>query len=233
MIAENVKKIRERITAACVEAGRKPDSVTLVAVSKTFGAERIKEAVDAGVLDVAENYVQELLEKRECVPDPRVRWHFIGHLQSNKVRFIADWISVIHSVDNTRVAEEIEKRAAKLDRKIHVFIEVNTSGEITKFGVTPEKAADLAKNIAAHSHLKVEGLMTVGPFSEDPAGSRRSFRLLRETFDKLNSAKILPEPMVHLSMGMSHDFPAAIAEGATMVRIGTAIFGSRPKPIAH
>ena len=233
MIAENVKNIREKIKNACIAAGRNPDSVTLIAVSKTFGFHEIEEAVRAGVLDIGESYVQEIAEKRRQVLEPGIRWHFIGHLQSNKVKYIADWVHLIHSVDNENVAVEIQKRGLRLGRVIDVLIELNTSGESSKFGVKPGRAIDLVRKISTQPNLKVRGLMTVGPFLPDPAQSRPSFRLLKTVFDEINSAHILQEPMEHLSMGMTHDFPVAIEEGATMVRIGTAIFGARPKHNVH
>ncbi len=233
MIAENVKNIQEKIKNACIAAGRNPDSVTLIAVSKTFGFHAIEEVVRAGVLDIGENYVQEITEKRQGVSEPNIRWHFIGHLQSNKVKYIAEWVHLIHSVDNENVAAEIQKRGSRLGRVIDVLIEVNTSGESSKFGVTPSKTIDLVKKVSTQPNLKVQGLMTVGPFLPDPVQSQPSFRLLKTVFDEINSAHILQEPMKHLSMGMTHDFTVAIEEGSTMVRIGTAIFGTRPKPNVH
>ena len=227
MIAENVKNVQERIANACLAARRSPDSVSLIAVTKTFGQGKIREAIGAGIFDFGENYVQELIAKRETLHEEKIRWHFIGHLQSNKVKYIADWITMIHSVDNENVASEIEKRGAKAGRTIQILVEVNTSAEATKFGVRPTEAGALIRRIAVCPHLDIQGLMTVGPFSDDPEESRRSFRLLREIFDEVNSAGVLPRTMKHLSMGMSHDFPTAIAEGATIIRIGTAIFGAR------
>lgn len=233
MIAENVKNIQEKIKNACIAAGRNPDSVTLIAVSKTFGYRDIEEVVRAGVLDVGENYVQEIREKRAEVVDPAIRWHFIGHLQSNKVKYIADWVHLIHSVDNENVAAEIQKRGARLGRVIDVLIEVNTSGERSKFGVTPGKAIDFVRKLSPQPNLRVLGVMTISSYLPEPEESRPSFRLLKTVFDDINSANVLPEPMKHLSMGMTHDFTVAIEEGSTMVRIGTAIFGSRPKPNVH
>ena len=229
MIAENVKKIQENVKSACIAAGRTPDTVTLIAISKTFGHADIAEVVRAGVFDVGENYVQEIVEKRAQVRDERIRWHFVGHLQSNKVKYIAEWVHLIHSIDNEIVAAEIQKRGARLDRTIDVLVEVNTSGEVTKFGVKPEQALDLVRKISRHANIRVQGLMTIGPFLPDPEQSRSAFRLLKRIFDELNSAGVVREPMRHLSMGMTHDFAVAIEEGSTMVRIGTAIFGSRRK----
>ena len=227
MIAENVKNIQERINTACIAAGRSPDSVTLIAVSKTFSYDGIQEVLQTGVFDIGENYVQEIVEKRQKLRDERVRWHFIGHLQSNKVKYIVDWVNLIHSVDNVNVALEIQKRGAKLNRVIDILVEVNTSREASKFGVTPEASADFIEKISAHPNLRVKGLMTIGPFLPDPGQSRPAFRILKRIFDDVNSAGIVPNPLVHLSMGMTHDFTVAIEEGSTMVRIGTAIFGSR------
>jgi hypothetical protein len=229
MIAENVKNIQENIKTACIAAGRSPESVTLIAVSKTFGDDGIQEVLQTGVFDIGENYVQEIVEKRQKIPDGRVRWHFIGHLQSNKVKYIVEWVNLIHSVDNVNVAAEIQKRGAKLNRAIDVLVEVNTSGEASKFGVRPEETSELIQKISLHPNLRIKGLMTIGPFLPDPGQSRPAFRTLKRVFDEVNSAGIVQNPLVHLSMGMTHDFTVAIEEGSTMVRIGTAIFGSRKK----
>jgi pyridoxal phosphate enzyme (YggS family) len=229
MIAENVKNIQENIKTACIAAGRSPECVTLIAVSKTFGYDGIQEVLQTGVFDIGENYVQEIVEKRQKIPDERVRWHFIGHLQSNKVKYIVEWVNLIHSVDNVNVAVEIQKRGAKLNRVIDVLVEVNTSGEASKFGVKPEQTSELIQKISLHPNLRIKGLMTIGPFLPDPGQSRPAFRMLKRVFDEVNSAGIVQNPLVHLSMGMTHDFTVAIEEGSTMVRIGTAIFGSRKK----
>lgn len=230
MVAENLKNIQEQINGACIAAGRSPGSVTLIVVSKTFGPQEIAQVTRSGIFDIAENYVQELTRKRDELADGRIRWHFIGHMQSNKVKYISDWIHMIHSVDNVRVAAEIQKRGEKLGRPINVLVEVNTSGEATKHGVKPEGALDLVRTISRHPNIAIQGLMTIGPFEPEPEGSRRSFRRLKNLFDEINAAAVLRQPMIHLSMGMSHDFTVAIEEGSTMVRIGTAIFGSRTYP---
>ena len=229
MIAENVKNIQENIKTACIAACRNPESVALIAVSKTFGYNGIQEVLHAGVFDIGENYVQEIVEKRQKILDERVRWHFIGHLQSNKVKYIAEWVSLIHSVDNANVAAEIQKRGAKLNRVIDVLVEVNTSGEASKFGVKPQETLELIQKISLYPNVCVKGLMTIGPFLPDPVQSRPAFRMLKRVFDEVNSAGIVKNQLVHLSMGMTHDFTVAIEEGSTMVRIGTAIFGSRNK----
>lgn len=227
MVAENLETLKNRIRETCLRCGRKPEDIQLVGVTKTFGLDRVQEAISAGLLDFGENYVQELNEKRTQVADPRVRWHFIGHLQSNKVKYIAEYIHLIHSVDNERVAEELHKRAEKFNRTIDVLIEVHTTDEATKFGVLPSQTIDLIKNIARFSRARVQGLMTMGPFSDDPNDSRPSFRELIELKENIEREGIDGVSMAHLSMGMSHDFEVGIEEGATIVRIGTAIFGKR------
>jgi pyridoxal phosphate enzyme (YggS family) len=229
MIAENVQKVQERIRKACERAGRDAQSVRLIAVTKTFGVEKIREAVEAGIRDVGENFVQELRKKRQALNDQSIRWHFVGHLQSNKVRYIADYIYLIHSLDHRSVAEEVDKRGARSGRPINVLVEVNTSGEKTKFGVLPESTAEFLKSIAGFRNLRVKGLMTIGPFLPNPEDSRPAFRTLRELRDEVAKAGIENVEMTELSMGMTNDFEVAIEEGATMIRIGTAIFGPRKK----
>jgi PLP dependent protein len=227
MVAENIRHIVDDVEAACIRLGRSADSVRLIAVGKTFPPEMIREAVDAGIADIGENYVQEAVGKRLALEDAGIRWHFIGHLQTNKVKYIADWVSLIHSVDNLRCAEEIQKHAARLGRRIDVLVEVNTSEEATKFGVKPDDAAAFVHSLAALPDVNVQGLMTIGPFTDAAEESRASFRRLKRLFDEINETK--QEPLTELSMGMTHDYAIAIEEGATMIRIGTAIFGPRAK----
>ncbi len=229
MISENVEKIRTRIAGACARAGRDPREVTLVAVTKTFPPEVVREAIRAGIPDIGENYVQELLEKRGVLAAEDVRWHFIGHLQTNKVKQIAGWVAMVHALDSPALAAELERRGAQAGRVIDCLIEVNTTGEGSKFGVSPEKTIDLVRSLAGLRNVRLAGLMTIGPFLPDPAGSRPMFRTLRELRDE---AARLGQPnagMEHLSMGMTGDFEVAIEEGATMVRIGTALFGRRTR----
>ena len=227
MIPENIEQVRERIRATCFRCGRNPVDVTLVAVTKTFGADVIRAALAAGVSDFGENYVQELSEKRQQLNDPAIRWHFIGHLQSNKVKYIAEYIHLIHSVDNVRLAEELQKRAEKINRDIDILVEVHTTDEATKYGVPPEQTVELVKAISAFPRVRVQGLMTMGPFSDDPNDSRQSFRTVAELKKQIEREGIPGVSMRHVSMGMTHDFEVAIEEGATIVRIGTAIFGER------
>jgi PLP dependent protein len=229
MIAENLKNLRKRIEQACQKCGRNIDDVQLLAVSKTFSRELIQEAIDAGQLDFGENYVQELQEKYDALPEQSLRWHFIGHLQSNKVKYIADYIHLIHSVDNVNLGKEISKRAEQCNRIQNVLVEVHTTDEATKFGVPPEQAIALIKELSQFSHLRVCGLMTMGPYSDDPNDSRSSFRCVAELKKQIDGEGMVNVQMRHLSMGMTHDFEVAIEEGSTLVRLGTALFGRRTK----
>jgi pyridoxal phosphate enzyme (YggS family) len=231
MIAENIQNIKENIKKTCVAFGRDADNVKLIVVSKTFPSEKILEAYESGMIDFGENYVQELIDKREVLKGKEIHWHFIGHLQSNKVKYIANWIHYIHSVDSESLAAEIHKRAEKAGRKIDVLIEVNTSEEATKFGVKPSKALDLLTVVKGFSNINIIGLMTIGPFTDNELESQMSFRLLKSIFDKANTMIFTNKPMTELSMGMTHDYKIAIREGSTMVRIGTAVFGSRTTKI--
>ena len=229
MISDNIDSIREKISRACARAGRPTSGVTLLAVGKTFPSSAVREAVEAGVADVGEIYVQELLSKRRDLSGSDIRWHFIGHLQSNKVKHVAGWIHMIHAVDSTALAIEIDRRAAKSGRVIECLLEVNTTGESTKFGVAPGDVTALVKSLASCDNISLGGLMTIGPFLPDPEGSRPMFRRLRELKDEIGSLAQGNVTMRHLSMGMTGDFEVAIDEGATLVRIGTAIFGPRAR----
>jgi len=227
MISENVESLRRRIARACDRAGRDPADVTLVAVTKTFSVDAVRAALNAGIRDVGENYVQELLKKRGELHDDTVSWHFIGHLQSNKIRLIVRWISMIHAVDSAGLGREIDRRAAQAGRVIDCLIEVNTTGEKSKFGVHPGQVMGLVRELGDLENVRLAGLMTIGPFLADPEGSRPMFRRLRELRDEIAALRQLNAPMRHLSMGMTGDFEVGIEEGATMIRIGTAIFGRR------
>jgi len=226
-IADNIRAVRQRIDDACRRAGRNPNEVTLIAVTKAFDSTRITEAVREGVCDIGENFVQELLGKREQVLDGNIRWHFIGHVQTNKVKSLVEVVHLIHSVDSYRVAEEVERRASKVGRTVDVLLEVKTTGEATKYGVPPEEAKALVKKIAPFEHVRIRGLMTIGPFSPDPEESRPCFRKLRELSESILGQSIENVEMTHLSMGMTNDFEVAVEEGATLVRLGTALFGPR------
>jgi hypothetical protein len=229
MISANIESVRERIAAACRRAGRRPEDITLVAVSKTFPAERIREVVRAGVSDIGENYVQEVLPKREALAGEPVRWHFIGHLQSNKAKSIAAWVTMVHALDSRALAQELDARAARANRTIDALVEVNTTGEESKFGITPDQILPFVRSLEGFPHIRICGLMTIGPFLPDPEGSRPMFRRLRELRETLARHSQQNLDPVHLSMGMTGDFEVAAEEGATLLRIGTALFGSRPK----
>lgn len=229
MISENITVLQNRLHAICSRAGRNQDDITLVAVAKTFAADSVQTAYDLGLRDFGENYVQELTAKRSRLADLPVRWHFVGHLQSNKVKYIVDFIHLIHSVDNMRLAQEINKRAEVSGRRVDVLVEVHTTDEAAKSGVPPEKTLDLIKDISLLPNVRVRGLMTMGPFSEDPNDSRPSFQKVRGLMEEVNRLGIGEARLKELSMGMTHDFEVAIEEGATILRIGTAIFGERKK----
>jgi len=229
MISANIDRVREEIAAACTRAGRRPEDVTLVAVTKTFPPDRIREAVRAGVSDVGENYVQELLSKREALAGESVRWHFIGHLQSNKVRYIADWVTMVHALESVSLALELDARAVRAGRTIDTLVEVNTTGETSKYGVAPDQVLPFVRLLEGFKGIRLCGLMTIGPFLPDPEGSRPMFRLLRELRETLGRHRQQNLDPIHLSMGMTGDFEVAVEEGATLLRIGTALFGSRPR----
>lgn len=227
MSSEPLGEINRRVGTACARAGRDPSSVTIVAVSKTFPAEAVRRVVEAGVTDVGENYVQELTAKRDALLDLPVRWHFIGHLQSNKARAIAGWIHLVHALDSESLARELERQAQRAGRSIDVLLEVNTTGESSKFGVRPGDLLPLVRSLAPYGAVRVCGLMTIGPFLPDPEGSRPMFRHLRVLGEQVAQLGQENVSLRHLSMGMSGDFEVAIDEGATIIRLGTAIFGSR------
>ena len=235
-IAIRLERVREKIREACRRAGRNPEEVTLVAVSKTKPMAAIREAYGAGVRDFGENYVQELTGK---IQDPEglageepVRWHMSGHLQKNKVKYIAGQVAMIHSVDSAALAEQIEKEAARRGWTAEILLEVNAGGEETKFGFTPEETPEAARAISAFPHLRLRGLMTSAPYTEVGETNRPYFRALRELAERLSrEGLIAPDrngrTQPELSMGMSCDYETAVEEGATLVRVGTDIFGAR------
>lgn len=237
-IAARLAEVRARIEAAARRAGRDPAGIALVAVSKSVEPARIREAFACGQRLFGENRVQELVAKVQELADlsapagsagagGQLEWHMIGHLQRNKVRHAVRHITMLHSLDSLPLAEEIDRQLQKLGRRLDVLVEVNTSGEPTKFGVAPEGAPALVKGAARFDTLRLVGLMTIGPNTTDTEAVRRSFRALRELRDRLRDEGLVVPEFVHLSMGMSGDFEVAIEEGATLVRVGTAIFGPR------
>lgn len=223
-IASNLQAVRDAMAAAATEAGRAPDDISLLAVSKTFAPEEIREAYQAGQTRFAESYVQEALHKIAALHDLPLEWHYIGPIQSNKTRAIAEHFAWMHSMDRLKIAERLfGQRPAHLP-PLQVCLQVNISGEASKSGVPPSEAAQLAMAIAQLPHLRLRGLMAVPEPGDDVNAQRAAFARLRKLFEQLNRQGLQLDT---LSMGMSHDFAAAIAEGATMVRVGTAIFGGR------
>jgi len=225
-IAHNLAHIRERIRAAAEHAGRSATSVRLVAVSKTRPAVDVVEAFAAGQTIFGENYVQEFTAKAAEVKEP-VEWHFIGHLQSNKVKYIAGQVTLIHSVDRLSLAEEISRQWGKLGRCCDILLQVNISGEASKSGTTEAEAVQLVRDVSLLPHVRVRGLMTMPPFFDDPEAARPFFAALKRLARSIAAENIPGVAMEELSMGMSGDFEAAIQEGATLVRVGTSIFGAR------
>ncbi len=225
-IAQHLETVRQRICSACERCGRSPETVELVAVSKTRPASDILAAFRAGQVIFGENYVQELTAKVAQLHEP-LHWHFIGHLQSNKVRQIAGQVSLIHSVDRLSLAQEISRQWGRLGIVCNLLVQVNVSGEASKSGTTAVEALELIRAIAVLPHVQVQGLMTMPPFFDDPEETRPFFCELRQLADRISGENIAGVSMERLSMGMSGDFEVAIEEGATLVRVGTAIFGER------
>lgn len=226
MIKENLEFVEKNICEACKKAGRDRSEVTLIAVSKTKPVSDIREAMACGITVFGENKVQEISGKTAEITEP-LSWHMIGHLQANKVKYLPGVACMIHSVDNVKLADEIEKQAAKHELVMDVLIEVNMAHEDTKFGLSPEETIDFVKEISKNEHLNIRGLMTIAPYTEDPESNRVYFKGLRELKDKINSLNIPRVQMDTLSMGMTGDYSIAIEEGATFVRVGTGIFGER------
>lgn len=226
MLKENLEHVNENINTACERSGRNREDVTLIAVSKTKPVETLKEAYDLGARVFGENKVQELCDKYEALPKD-IHWHMIGHLQRNKVKYIIDKVDLIHSVDSVRLAETIEKEAAKRDLKVRILIEVNVAGEDTKFGLAPEEVDGFIDEIAAFSHIEVAGLMTIAPYVQNPEENRSIFARLRKLSVDIADKNVDNVNVSILSMGMTNDYEVAVEEGATMVRVGTGIFGER------
>jgi len=226
-IAENLARVKERIVGAALRAGRRPETVKLVGVTKTVDLPRIELAVEAGLEILGENYVQEAQEKLRRFQG-RVRWHFIGRLQRNKAKYAVQLFDLIHTVDSLKLAEEVHRRAQALGRVIPVLIQVDLAAEETKGGVRPDEALALVTEAARLGNLRVLGLMTMPPYFSDPERVRPYFRRLRELSEEIAAAGHTEVEMTELSMGMSGDLEVAVEEGATLVRVGTAIFGERP-----
>lgn len=226
MVKENLATVEERIRQACQRAGRREDEVTLIAVSKTKPIELIREALDYGKREFGENKAQELKEKYEALPGD-IRWHFIGHLQTNKIKYILGRACLIHSVDSFHLAEAIERECQKRELEADILVEVNVAQEESKFGLRTEDTLDLVQKIAKFSHIHIRGLMTIAPYVENPEENREVFRQLKQLSVDIGAKNIDNVDMSVLSMGMTGDYQVAIEEGATHVRVGTGIFGER------
>lgn len=225
MIAENLHIIKERVKERCLASGRNPDDVKIIAVSKNTGIDLIREAISAGITDLGENKAQELSEKTKLLEGENLRWHFMGHLQSNKVKYVVDSAELIHSIDSVKIADEVNKQAAKKQKVQKVLIEVKTSYEQAKFGInTFDELLKTAAFCREADNIDLKGLMTMAPFTDDKIVIRKSFSELKNYLVMLNDKGF---NLNELSMGMTGDFEIAVEEGATMIRIGTAIFGER------
>ncbi len=224
-INENLISINEQIKREATDCGRQTTEIQLIAVTKTYGEDLINEAIDCGVTDIGENRVQEIMEKYDAVKP--VRWHLIGHLQKNKIKYIIDKVELIHSVDSFELAKEIDKHAKKINKIQRILLEVNVSGEESKFGIRPEECEELCRRISELENVKIEGLMTIAPFVDDEEILKGVFTGLKNLAQKIGQKSIAKVDMKELSMGMTNDFPTAIKCGATFVRVGTGIFGKR------
>lgn len=228
-IQEAVSIVSGKIRAACIRAGRNPKEVTLIAVSKTMPVDAIREGIACGLLDFGENRPQELRDKQAALSEP-LRWHMIGALQTNKLKYVVGKTVLIHSVDSLHLAEEIQKLSQKQNVISEVLLEVNIAQETSKHGISPEDLEGLVRKIAGFSHIKIRGLMTVAPYTENPEENRCFFRKMKQLMVDINFKNIDNVYMDVLSMGMTGDYEIAVEEGATMVRVGTGIFGHRVYP---
>ncbi len=226
-IFEQYQRIMEHIERACAAAGRNPEEITLVGVTKTVECERILQAIDCGIQVIGENRVQELLGKYDCLKQKQPQFHLIGHLQTNKVKYIADKVDMIQSVDSMKLLREIDAQAAKHERKIDCLVELNTENELSKFGMQPEQLEEFLWEASLLKHISIKGLMAIPPICTDEVTQRRIFSKLYEIYVDIAHKNIDNISMDYLSMGMSLDYEYAVLEGSNMVRIGTALFGKR------
>jgi pyridoxal phosphate enzyme (YggS family) len=225
-IKQNLEIVQEKISQAAIKSGRKPEDITLVAVSKTVGAEQIQEAVSLGIKNIGENRIQEAKTKYDLIRN-EITWHMIGHLQTNKVKQAIEIFNLIHSIDRVSLAQELEKRAANSNKNIDILIQINISEEVSKFGLKKNETLKFIEQICNFSHLNIKGLMTMAPFVDNPEEVRPCFTSLRKLAEDIKKRTYPRIEMKYLSMGMSQDYEAAIEEGANIVRVGTAIFGER------
>nr|WP_319394051.1 YggS family pyridoxal phosphate-dependent enzyme [uncultured Desulfobacter sp.] len=226
-IQSKIKKIHDKIFAAAQKSGRNASDVTLIAVSKRKPSDMIQEAIDAGHRDFGENYIQEAMEKIDILGRESATWHFIGHLQSNKAKFAVKYFDLIHTVDKVKLAKEINRQAEKIGKTQDILLQVNIARETTKSGARENEIVEIAKQVSQFDNLHVSGLMCMPPFFDDPEEARDYFKQLKQLSKDIDRLNLPHTDMTHLSMGMSNDFAVAVEEGATLVRVGTAIFGAR------
>ncbi|MCT4606424.1 MAG: YggS family pyridoxal phosphate-dependent enzyme [Marinisporobacter sp.] len=224
-IEKNIEEVRKEIHETCSKIGRNSEEIQLIAVTKTVDYERINKAIGVGIQNIGENKVQEIIQKYDVVSN--VNFHMIGHLQTNKVKYIIDKVKLIHSVDRRSLAEEINKRAKKHEKIIDILVQVNVANEETKFGLASSEVFDFLEKIQSLQHIRVKGLMTIAPYAENPEEVRKYFKMLKEIFEEIKTKKFPRIEMKYLSMGMTNDFRVAIEEGANIIRVGTGIFGRR------
>ena len=232
-IIENLKEVHKRIEAACLKYNRDPQTIKLLLATKTVSAENIKIALSTGESLIAENKIQELKEKHDSLKDLNVETHFIGHLQTNKIKDVIKYVSCIQSIDRIELAEKLDKRLQFENKTMDVLLQFNTSNEESKFGMSPDNAVSFAKAISNFETIKIKGLMTIGLFSSESEKVRKCFQLLKQIQNKISNLDLPNIEMNVLSMGMSNDLEVAIEEGSTMLRIGTAIFGKRKYPDSY
>jgi len=225
-LEKNIEDVLARVKNAAINSNRDPEEVQLIAVTKTVDIDIVKRAIDYGIVHVGENKVQELTRKHEEI-GPVTKWHLIGHLQRNKVKYIIDKVDLIHSLDSYKLAEEIDKRAKEIDRVIECLLQVNVSGEETKYGVSTNSVKKLIKEVATLSNVKIVGLMTMAPHVEDREETRQYFKGLKTLSKEISELGLVNVDMKYLSMGMSNDFEIAVEEGANLIRVGSSIFGER------
>ena len=228
-IIERFARVREQVARTAEQVNRRPEEITIIAVSKTFDSSVVQSAVDAGALDLGENRIQEAADKVGAIKGERLRWHLIGHLQSNKARLAARTFDVIHTIDSGELVRRLDRIAGEEGRSLMVLAQVDLAHEPTKSGADEAELPEIVEALDGAQHLTFKGLMTLPPFFDSPEQTRPYFRRLREILDELNRGRAAERRLTELSMGMSHDFHVAIEEGATMVRVGTAIFGARKK----
>jgi len=222
MIRKNLQKVQDEIASVCQRIGRNPQEITLVAITKNASAQAIQEAINCGITDIGENRIQEAQKKYKDIS--AVKFHLVGHLQTNKVKEAVKIFNLIHSVDSLKVAVEIDKEAAKINKVQDILIQVNTSQEASKFGLNPDGIVEIIKKISQLPNIHISGLMTIAPLVDNPGKTRPFFRQLRELRDRLNKSQVTSHKLQDLSMGMTNDYQVAIEEGANILRIGRAIF---------